>query len=307
MTLLNVLSVDVEDYFQAEALHVPYECWGSCGLRVERNVNRILELFAKYEAKGTFFVLGWIAEKLPHLAREISGAGHEIGCHGYAHRRLQTMMPEQFRLDLSRATICLTDQIQKPMQCYRAPSFSVVKDTLWAIDILAEQGYRFDSSVFPVRHDFYGIPGAERFAHWQVTPLGNRIFEFPPSTIRQLHNNLGVGGGGYLRIFPYRMTQWGLRHINHIEREPAMVYFHPWEIDPEQPQIRAGLRSRLRHYTNLSIMESKIERLLKEFHFTTLSDACTQHHAYLETARALSAAASTDRQFPVKCASRQMN
>jgi polysaccharide deacetylase family protein (PEP-CTERM system associated) len=210
----------------------------------------------------------------------IAAAGHEIGCHGYAHRRLQTLTPSEFRNDLRKATAILTDQVQRPITCYRAPSFSVVNSTMWALDVLTEEGYVFDSSIFPVRHDLYGVPGAERFPHWKMTPNGQLIFEFPPSTIVRAKNNWGVAGGGYLRLIPYVPTQWAVRHINSNEKQPAMVYFHPWEIDPDQPVVPAPLRSTFRHYTNLKTMAEKIERLLKDFRFTTLTNACLQHPAY---------------------------
>jgi polysaccharide deacetylase family protein (PEP-CTERM system associated) len=281
--MLNVLSVDVEDYFQVEAFvsQIRYDQWSSFQSRVERNVVRILELFDGYQVKGTFFILGWIAERFPRLIRSIGDAGHEIACHGYAHRRLHHLTPDQFRADLRRATALLTDEVQRPLYSYRAPSFSIVSGTTWAFDILADEGYCFDSSIFPVRHDVYGIPDANRFPHWRHSRSGG-IFEFPPSTVRIAEDrNLGVGGGGYLRLTPYGLTYWALRHINAVEQQPAMVYFHPWEIDPGQPAIRAGLRSTIRHYTNLATMEAKIERLLQDFSFTSLADACTQHQAYL--------------------------
>ncbi len=288
--MLNVLSVDVEDYFHVEAFasKIRYDQWDSYERRVEHNVARILELFDKYQAKGTFFILGWVAEKLPDLSRRIAMAGHEIGCHGYAHRRLQTLTPHQFREDLRRATALLADQVQRPILCYRAPSFSVVRSTMWALDILAEEGFLYDSSIFPVRHDLYGVPDAERFPHWQVSPEGRPLFEFPPSTIRRANNNLGVAGGGYLRLVPYGPTRWAIRHINKVERQPVMVYFHPWEIDPDQPVVRAGFRSMLRHYTNLTVMAGKIERLLQDFQFTTLANACAQHLAFRTAAKELS-------------------
>jgi len=280
--MLNVLSVDVEDYFQVEAFaeKIHRDDWDSYERRVELNTCRILEKFAKFGAKGTFFILGWVADRLPHLSKQIASAGHEIGCHGYAHQRLQTLTPDQFREDLKRATGLLTDQVQQPVRSYRAPSFSIVRHTMWAFDVLAEEGYTFDSSIFPVRHDFYGVPDAERFPSWQTSPAGHRIFEFPPSTIRTAKNNWGVAGGGYLRLIPYGATHRAIRYINRVEQQPAMVYFHPWEIDPHQPVVEAGLRSTLRHYTNLKTMAAKVERLLQDFQFTTLSNACSHHPAY---------------------------
>jgi polysaccharide deacetylase family protein (PEP-CTERM system associated) len=172
------------------------------------------------------------------------------------------------------------DLIQEPVVCYRAPSFSVTQRTLWAFDILAEEGFIFDSSVFPVRHDVYGIPAAARFPQWYRTSNGNAIFEFPPSTVRCWNNNWGVAGGGYLRFFPYAFTRWALQRINQQERQPAMVYLHPWEIDPEQPRISARWRSQLRHYTNLDTTAPKLERLFQEFRFTTFSEACQQLESF---------------------------
>jgi polysaccharide deacetylase family protein (PEP-CTERM system associated) len=281
-TGVNVLTVDVEDYFHVEAFaeHIPQEQWLLHESRVERNVTQILELFARYKVQATFFMLGWVAEKFPGLSRRIAAAGHEIGCHGFAHQRLQRLTPDQFRLDVRKATRCLQDQIQQPIRCYRAPSFSIVKSTLWAFDILAEEGFTIDSSIFPVRHDLYGIPDGQRFPHLQKTLSGNSIFEFPPSTIRYGNTNWGIAGGGYLRFIPYEVTLRALRHINGVESQPAMIYFHPWEIDPDQPRIHAGLRSRVRHYTNLAGTLRKIERLLQDFQFTTLSNVCARYNAY---------------------------
>jgi polysaccharide deacetylase family protein (PEP-CTERM system associated) len=280
--MLNVLSVDVEDYFHVEAFasKVHFEDWGAYESRVEQNVGRILELFDAYRARGTFFVLGWVAEKYPQVVRDIAAAGHEIGCHGYAHRRLNNMTPDEFRTDTRRAVAVLKDQIQRPIECYRAPSFSVVPSTMWALQILAEEGFSVDSSIFPVRHDLYGFPDAQRFPHWQSTTCGLRIFEFPPSTFRLRNRNWAVAGGGYLRLFPYEVTRRAVQHINQVERQPVMVYFHPWEIDPSQPRIRAGLRSTLRHYVNLSTTGQKLERLLQDFEFTTLANVCARQETF---------------------------
>jgi polysaccharide deacetylase family protein (PEP-CTERM system associated) len=269
--MLNALSIDVEDYFHVEAFasRVSPDNWHTFKPRVETNVCLILDILAKHGSQATFFMLGWVAELLPHLVREIAQAGHEIGCHGHLHRHIHKQTPQQFRQDVCAARNCLMDQIKKPVYCYRAPSFSITKSTLWALDILAEEGFTIDSSIFPVKHDLYGIPNAERFPH-----KINQILEFPPTTIRIMGNNFGVAGGGYLRLLPYRVTRLAIREVNEIEGQPAMVYFHPWELDPEQPRIPAPLRSRLRHYTNLGGMQNKIERLLKDFRFSTLSEVC---------------------------------
>jgi polysaccharide deacetylase family protein (PEP-CTERM system associated) len=274
--LINALTVDVEDFFHVEALATTVSKidWESISPRVETNIHRILELFAAAGVRGTFFVLGWVARKFPGLVRDIASAGHEIGSHGNGHQRIHGLSRDQFREDIRSSRDLLADQAQRPVIAYRAPSFSIVAETLWGLDILIEEGFRIDSSVFPVRHDLYGIPGAERFPHWCRTSSGGSIFEFPPSTIHFMGHDLGVGGGGYLRIFPYAWTRWGLKQINEREHQPAMVYFHPWEIDPGQPRYAAPLRSRLRHYTNLSRMEVKIRQLLRDFRFDTLSNVC---------------------------------
>ncbi len=290
--MINVLSVDVEDYFHVEAFasRIQSSSWDTFEPRVDRNISHLLDLFKKHGVNGTFFFLGWVAERCPGLVRRVAQAGHEIGCHGFAHRRLQNLTPEEFRQELRAARLRLMDEAQQPIVAHRAPSFSIVKGSTWAFDVLAEEGFLLDSSVFPVKHDIYGMPDAERFPHWESTSQGKMIFEFPPSTVRRFGNNLGVGGGGYLRLLPYSLTRWALRHINESEGQPAMVYLHPWEIDPDQPRIAAGLRSHLRHYTNLRKMEGRIGRLLRDFRFDTLSNVCNQLEAYKSKSREMTAA-----------------
>jgi polysaccharide deacetylase family protein (PEP-CTERM system associated) len=275
--MLNAISVDVEEYFHVEAFagKIDPKSWGDFESRVERSVERILGLFQKNETRGTFFILGWIAERQPGLVRKIAWAGHEIGCHGFGHQRIHRQTPDQFRQDIRQARNLLAELTGQPVRCYRAPSFSVTKTTLWALDILAEEGFSIDSSIFPVVHDLYGMPGGKRFPYWETTPGGKRIYEFPPSTIRLANNNWAVAGGGYLRLFPYAITRWAIRRLNDREKQPAMVYFHPWELDPSQPRVSAPIRSKLRHYVNLSRTESKIGRLLKDFRFGTVSEVCT--------------------------------
>jgi polysaccharide deacetylase family protein (PEP-CTERM system associated) len=269
--ILNAFSIDVEDYFHVEAFasQISPNDWGTFDCRVERNVDVILEILEKYNSKATFFILGCVAKAYPFLVQKIADAGHEIGCHGFAHQHIRRQTPEQFRQDVKTARSCLMDQVQKPVFCYRAPSFSVTEATIWALDVLAEEGFKIDSSIFPVRHDLYGIPDAVRFPHWK-----NGIFEFPPTTIRKGNYNFGVAGGGYLRLLPYRFTKWAIHQVNEVEHQPVMVYFHPWELDPDQPRISAPMRSRLRHYTNLRGMRKKIDRLLQDFSFSTVSDVC---------------------------------
>jgi polysaccharide deacetylase family protein (PEP-CTERM system associated) len=272
-TMLNAFSIDVEDYFHVEAFagQISPDNWCAFKPRVEVNVSLILEILARYDSQATFFILGWVAERFPQLVRQIADAGHEIGCHGQAHQHIHRQTPDQFRQDVRMARALLMDQIQKPVCCYRAPSFSITKSTLWALDILVEEGFTIDSSIFPVRHDLYGIPDASRFPHRR-----NKLLEFPPTTIRRANINMGVAGGGYLRLLPYGITHWAIREVNEKEGQPVMVYFHPWELDPGQPRIAAPLRSRLRHYTNLGGMRNKIERLLRDFKFSTISEVCNR-------------------------------
>ncbi len=274
----NVLSVDVEDYFHVAAFssQISPEDWDFLPSRIERNVHRVLELFQKHKIRGTFFVLGWVCQRFPRLVREIAEAGHELGSHGFTHQRIHFQTTEEFRRDVRESREILMDQVQAPITCYRAPSFSIVQNAIWALDVLIEEGFEIDSSIFPVFHDLYGIPNAKRYPHWSKTASGRRIFEFPPSTIRAAGYNFAVGGGGYFRILPYGFTKWAIRRINQVEKQPGMVYFHPWEIDIDQPRISAGLLSKFRHYTNISHMESRIDRLLRDFRFTTLSEACSQ-------------------------------
>jgi polysaccharide deacetylase family protein (PEP-CTERM system associated) len=280
--MLNALSVDVEDFFHVEAFAstISPTTWDSIHPRVEQNVSRILEIFSSSGVHATFFVLGWVAKRFPGMVRRIAEAGHEIGSHGQDHQRIHNLTPDQFRADIRTCRDLLADQVQRPILAYRAPSFSIVTQTLWGLDILAEEGFRVDSSIFPVHHDLYGIPGDRRFPHWRRTSAGNTIFEFPLSSVKVFGHNLGIGGGGYLRIFPYVLTHWGLKQINAKEKQPAMVYFHPWEIDPHQPRYAAPVRSRLRHYTNLARMEAKLRRLLRDFRFDTVSKVCAGLDCY---------------------------
>jgi polysaccharide deacetylase family protein (PEP-CTERM system associated) len=271
--LLNALTVDVEDYFHVEAFasHISPKDWMSYVPRVERNTFRALELFDEYKARATFFILGWVADRFPGLIRQIAAAGHEIASHGFSHQLISRQTPDQFRMDVRKSRDTLTNQVQAAVTCYRAPSFSITRKTLWAIEILAEEGFKIDSSIYPVRHDLYGMPEAPRFPYWHSIVNGLRLFEFPPSTIRIGNLNLGVAGGGYLRHFPYSISHMAIRIINNIEHMPAIVYFHPWELDPDQPRIPAKLRSRLRHYTHLSTMESKLSKLLHNVRFSTIT------------------------------------
>ena len=268
--MLNALTIDVEDYFQVSAFEsdVRFEDWDGYESRVERNTYRILDLLDENNTTATFFVLGWVAEREPKLVRAIDERGHEVASHGYSHRRIYTQTPAQFREETRRSKEILEDSIGQSVIGYRAASYSITKKSLWALDILAEQGFQYDSSIFPIQHDQYGIPQHDRFPHIINSSKGKGfIVEFPLSTIRVAGVNIPIAGGGYLRLFPYRFIRWGIRRINEYDQQPAVIYFHPWEIDPDQPRINAGWKSRFRHYTNQGRMESKLRRILNDFSF----------------------------------------
>lgn len=265
----NALTVDVEDYFHVAAFagQIDRATWDRFPLRVERNTHRLLDLFAERGIHATFFVLGWVAERCPVLVRAIADQGHEVACHGYSHQLIYEQTPAVFRKETVRAKACLEDQAQCSVLGYRAASYSITRRSLWALDTLAELGFSYDSSIFPVRHDRYGIPGSPRWPYRLDTPSGNSLIEFPPSTLAIGGYRLPVAGGGYFRIYPYQLTRFALSRINRTEEQPFIFYLHPWEIDPEQPRIRAGWLSTFRHYTNLSRCEMRLGRLLQDFRF----------------------------------------
>jgi len=263
-TVINALSVDVEDYFQVSAFAscVDRADWDRLPCRVERNVDRLLELFATRNAQATFFTLGWIAERYPQLVRRIVAAGHELASHGHAHLRANEQTRAEFRADITRAREVLQDVSGVEVSGYRAPSFSIGQSNLWAFDCLVEAGYRYSSSIYPVQHDHYGMPDAPRFPF--MTTAG--IVEVPITTMRALGRNLPAGGGGYFRLLPYGLSRWAIRRFNRVECRPAIFYLHPWEIDPGQPRIaQAGAKSRFRHYINLSRTHARLDRLLTDF------------------------------------------
>jgi polysaccharide deacetylase family protein (PEP-CTERM system associated) len=276
----NALTVDVEDYFHVAAFskQIDPATWDSFTLRVECNTHQLLELFAEYDVKATFFVLGWVAERCPNLVRIIAEQGHEVACHGYSHQLIYTQSPALFREETIRSKACLEQQAQCQVLGYRAASYSITKKSLWALDILAELEFEYDSSIFPVRHDRYGIPGSPRWPHQFKTPDGNKLIEFPPSTVKVGGYTLPVGGGGYFRIYPYYLTRLALAHINQSDGQPFMFYLHPWEIDPEQPHINAGWFSTFRHYTNLRYCEKYLCRLLQDFQLTTAQEVLNKLH-----------------------------
>ena len=266
--LINAMTVDVEDYFQVSAFetHVSRGDWNRFESRVERNTQRLLARFGEAGVTATFFVLGWIGERYPGLVRRIAGAGHEIASHGYEHRLVYDMTPRQFAEDVRRTKCILESICGQPVIGYRAPSYSITRKSLWAFDVLLQEGYLYDASVFPIRHDRYGIPDAPRHPYRVQREFGS-IWELPGSTIRCAGQNVPIGGGGYFRLFPYGITRRAIKRVNRVERRPIMFYLHPWEIDPDQPRISASGLSRFRHYQNLAKTEARLLRLLTDFSF----------------------------------------
>ena len=279
--VLNALSVDVEDWFHVGAFErtISRSSWDGLTHRVERNTDAVLALFAEAGVSATFFTLGWVAERYPALMRRIADAGHEVASHGYDHARVFTLSPEAFRADLRRSRALLEDAGGQRVIGYRAPSFSIDARTPWAHTILAEEGYRYSSSVAPIRHDHYGWPESPRFA-WRPV-AGQDLLELPVTTAELGGRRLAAGGGGFFRLLPYGFSRWAIRQVNKREERPAIIYFHPWEIDPDQPRVAdAPLRSRLRHYSNLSAMAAKLRRLTQDFSWTRV-DALVAREAEL--------------------------
>ena len=263
-TITNALTIDVEDYFQVSAF-APYIAradWDGRECRVERNVDRILALLDEHDTEATFFTLGWIAERYPQLVRRIASQGHEVASHGYGHERASDLGPPEFRADIERAKGVLEDLSGGEVAGYRAPSFSIGPGNLWALDALARAGHRYSSSIYPIRHDHYGMPDAPRFAH----QAADGLIEIPITTLRLFNRNLPSSGGGYFRLLPYALSRWMLRQVNASDGESAVFYFHPWEIDPGQPRI-AGIdrKTRFRHYVNIHRMEGRLQSLLSDF------------------------------------------
>lgn len=266
-SITNYLTIDVEDYYQVSAFEsvVQPEEWSGQESRVEGNTDKILQLLATQGIKATFFIVGWVAERYPQLVRDIVAGGHEIGCHSYLHRRVYTLSKEEFREDTRKAKAILEEVTNQPVFGYRAPTYSITQQSLWALDILQELGFRYDSSIFPIRHDMYGIPDAPRFPY----KLPNHdMMEYPISTALFFGRKVPVSGGGYFRLFPYWFIKAALKRINKSEGHPFIFYLHPWEVDPGQPRYQhASALSRFRHYNNLHQTERRFERLLKDFTF----------------------------------------
>lgn len=262
--IVNALTIDVEDYFQVSALapHFPRAEWEQVPCRVERNVNLILQLLDDHDARATFFVLGWVAERYPQLVRLIVAQGHEIASHGYEHERASAQPRDRFLADIVLAKAVLEDIGGEAVAGYRAPSFSIGKANLWAHDCIAEAGYAYSSSVYPVQHDHYGMPDAPRFPY----RLESGLLEVPVTTMRWMGRNWPAGGGGFFRLLPYAVSRWQIAKVNRDDARAAIFYFHPWEIDPEQPRVsRASMKTRFRHYVNLERTEGRLRCLLRDF------------------------------------------
>jgi len=280
--MINALTIDVEDFFQVNAFanHIRQGQWDTFQLRVDGNTRRILDILDSYSIKATFFVLGWIAERLPALTKEIHRRGHEIASHGYGHELVYEIGPERFRADIRRSKMLLEDQCGERVNGYRAPSYSITARSLWALDILIEEGFVYDSSIFPVIHDTYGIPDAERFLHRMQAGAGSLV-EFPLTTLPFKFGwkivRLPIAGGGYLRLLPVSIIRQGISSINLREKQPAVLYFHPWEIDPGQPRIKAGMKSRFRHYLNLDRTEGKLSHLFGRVKFASMKEVLAVH------------------------------
>jgi polysaccharide deacetylase family protein (PEP-CTERM system associated) len=272
--LVNAMTVDVEDYFHVSALAevISRSDWDRMEYRAEQSTQRLLQMFAEHQIQATFFVLGWVAQRSPQLVRRIHDAGHEVACHGLTHELVYRQSPTVFRDETARSKAMLEDIIGAPVLGYRAASYSITARSLWAIDILCELGFRYDSSIFPIAHDRYGIPGASTRPGPLTSTTGQTILEFPLSTAKVLGMRVPVAGGGYFRLLPYAFTRWALKSINSRDRLPFIFYLHPWEIDPGQPRFRASWLSRFRHYNNLDVCEARLRKLLRDFRFARVRD-----------------------------------
>jgi polysaccharide deacetylase family protein (PEP-CTERM system associated) len=271
VAMYNALSIDVEDYFQVSALapYIERSEWESRECRVEQNIERILLMLEDYDAHATFFTLGWIAERYPNVVRRIVDGGHELASHGFAHKRATEQSPEAFFSDIQLAKIVLEDMGGVEVRGYRAPSFSIGEANPWAFECIERAGYRYSSSIYPIHHDHYGMPNAPRFSF----DVREHLTEMPLTTIRLFGRNWPASGGGYFRLMPYAMSRWILQRINRVERQPAIFYFHPWELDPEQPRIPGlDMKTRFRHYLNLGRMEARLRQLLFDFEWKRLDE-----------------------------------
>jgi polysaccharide deacetylase family protein (PEP-CTERM system associated) len=268
--LVNAMTIDVEDYFHVSAFAqvVDRSSWPNMESRVERNTNCLLDLFDEHQVRMTFFVLGWVAERYPELIKSLHRRGHEVACHGLTHELVYKQTPELFRSETQRSKSLLENLTGAPVRGYRAASYSITARSIWALDILVELGFEYDSSIFPIHHDLYGMPGAPRHPH---AVAQGKLLEIPLTTVQLAGQRLPCAGGGYFRLLPYSLFRWSLRRVN-AEGMPAVFYMHPWEIDPGQPRIEAPLKSRFRHYTNLHRTESRLSKLLKEFRWGRMDE-----------------------------------
>ena len=273
VALNHVLTVDVEDYFHVEAFAgtVSRAAWDQYPSRVVNNCLRLLDIFDRYEVKATFFTLGWVARQFPAIVREIHERGHELACHSFWHRKVDSLSPVQFRSDTREACDAIENAASVRVVGYRAPTWSISRRSLWAFDVLAEEGFEYDSSIYPIHHDLYGIPGANRHPYVQPCGNGQALLEFPPATVRFAGMNFPAAGGGYLRIFPLAYTSWVFRQFEKAGKS-LVLYLHPWEIDPEQPRLSGPLKSRFRHYTNLHRTQERLEALLQRYRFVPFRD-----------------------------------
>ena len=279
-SVVNAMSIDVEDYFHVSVFDgiVPRSSWDRMESRVVANTTRLLDVFDEFQVRSTFFVLGWVGERHPDLVHQIARRGHEVASHGYAHRLIYDQTPSAFRDDVRRAKALLEDACGRRVLGYRAPSYSITPKSLWALDVLIEEGYEYDSSIFPIRHDRYGIPVSER-RPYVIERKAGTLIEVPGSTTQWGPMNLPIGGGGYFRILPYWWTKWGIERVNRSEQRPAVFYLHPWEIDPDQPRLPAGRLGQFRHYRNLEDTESRLRQLLTHFRFDTMESFVAQVRA----------------------------
>ncbi len=270
---INAMSIDVEDYFQVSAFepYIKKNQWDNLPHRVENNTHKILDILEDRQIKATFFTLGWVAERYPSIVKRIVADGHELACHGYEHIRVTEQTPDQFRSDVYKAKNILEQQSGKEIKGYRAASYSIGASNLWALNVLQEMGFKYSSSIYPVKHDLYGMPEAPRF---MFEPLQNLDFkEIPITTVRMGTKNWPCGGGGFFRFYPYALSKWALNRVNQQEQKPAIFYFHPWEIDPNQPrQNGLSLKTKTRHYLNLHKMEARLNQLLTDFKWDTMEN-----------------------------------
>jgi len=273
MPITNIISVDVEDYFQVSAFEhsIDRNHWDKLEHRVMANIDRTLQIFSDHETRATFFTLGWVAERYPQIVNNILANGHELASHGYGHQRVSDLTPEAFRADVTRAKAILEDISGQPIQGYRAPSYSIGKNNIWALEVLAETGHSYSSSIYPVQHDHYGYPEAPRFV-FKDQKTG--LIEIPISTVKIMNRMLPVGGGGFFRFYPYQLSRYLINRVNRMENQATVFYFHPWELDPGQPrQTNISAKTRFRHYLNLHRTEPRLRQLLKDFQWGRMDDA----------------------------------